>query len=348
MQLVTRIAMTTKTPTIPRDNAAKLAIFRRCFSGLTHVYGSYDPASGVVHQVKAFVSDAVLLNHLTGRQPYGVYLLVGDRTKAIAADFDQDDLAPPMEMIRTAAGYGLSAYIERSKRKGYHVWFFLSEQGVLAWKARAVLKLMLEEIGKPDTEVFPKQDRLVAPNQYGNFINAPLFYRSVREDRTVFLDPQNPTRPSSDQWDLLDSVERVGESKLDELIEINDLTERVTPTPPARKTDRMEENRSFILPPCAQRMLNDGVSANQRVSCFRLAVQFKRIGLPFDIALPTLRAWAMKNTPPSGKRIITPEEIESQTRSAYEGAYRSFGCEDPAITPYCDPACPVNTRKHSP
>lgn len=34
MRLVTRIAMTTKTPTIPRDNAAKLAIFRRCFSGL--------------------------------------------------------------------------------------------------------------------------------------------------------------------------------------------------------------------------------------------------------------------------------------------------------------------------
>ncbi len=340
--------MTTTASTTSRDNAAKLAIFRRSFSGLTHVYGSYDPATGVVCQIKAPVTDAVLLAHLTGRQPYGVYLLVGDKTRAIAADFDQDDLAAPMAIVRSATGYGLSAYLERSKRKGYHVWFFLSEQGVLAWKARAVLKHMLEEIGKPDTEVFPKQDRLVTPNQYGNFINAPLFYRSIREGRTVFLDPQDPSKPSIDQWDLLDSVERISECKLDELIEINDLTRPVNPTPPARRTDGTEEHRSFVLPPCAQRMLNEGVSANQRVACFRLAVQFKRIGLPFDIALPTLRAWAMKNTPPPDKRIITPEEIESQTRSAYEGTYRSFGCEDPAIMPFCDAACPANTRKQSP
>ena len=30
-------------------------------------------------------------------QPYGVYLLVNDRTRAIAADFDRDDLWAPME-----------------------------------------------------------------------------------------------------------------------------------------------------------------------------------------------------------------------------------------------------------
>ena len=78
-------------------------------------------------------------------------------------------------------------------------------------------------------------------------------------------------------------------------------------------------------------MLEEGVSSNQRISCFRLAIHFKRSGIPYDLALVTLKGWAQKNHPPEGKGIITEPEIEAQTKYAYSRPYRSFGCEEPAI-----------------
>ena len=88
-------------------------------------------------------------------------------------------------------------------------------------------------------------------------------------------------------------------------------------------------------------MLAEGVSSYQRVSCFRLAVQLKRNGMPYDLALTALKAWAQKNRPQDGKRIITDREIEYQIKCAFENSYRSFGCEDPAVSAYCDKDCPL-------
>jgi len=157
----------------PRSNAQKIAIFQQCFSGLDHVYGTYDIRTGRARQVKRPVTDAVILDHLRGRQPYGVYLLVQDRTRAVVADFDQDDPLPPREFVQHARHYHILAYVERSKCKGYHAWVFAEPQGVSAACARAVMRLILDEIDRPHTEVFPKQDRLGPQASYGNFINAP-------------------------------------------------------------------------------------------------------------------------------------------------------------------------------
>ncbi|MCA9177186.1 MAG: hypothetical protein KDB14_22005 [Planctomycetales bacterium] len=95
-------------------------------------------------------------------------------------------------------------------------------------------------------------------------------------------------------------------------------------------------------------MLEEGVFANQRVACFRLAVQLKRVGLPFDLAVSALMSWAQKNNPDRGKRIITPAEITSQTSYAYRGNYRSCGCEDEAVKPFCDKSCPIHPRVVAP
>ncbi len=66
------------------------------------MYGTYDPASGRVWQVKRAVTEQVLLHHLQGKQPYGVYLLVRDRIRAMAVDFDENDLLPPTDFIAAA------------------------------------------------------------------------------------------------------------------------------------------------------------------------------------------------------------------------------------------------------
>ncbi|MBU0717250.1 MAG: hypothetical protein KJ749_03300 [Planctomycetes bacterium] len=322
----------------------KIRLFRECFAGLTHVYGTYDVRTGRVRQVKEPVTDRVILAHLQGAQSYGVYLLVKDRTRAIAADFDSDDLWAPMEFVAAARNYNLPAYLERSKAKGYHGWIFFEESGILAAKARLIVRHLLDEIEHPDTEVFPKQDALDPNVTYGNFINAPLFGALVPQGRTVFVDPREPTKPHPDQWDLLRNIERVTEPHLDEAIQVNALElpagrSAIPASTPSRA------RHSFGLPPCARTMLAHGVTANQRVACFRLAVNLKKVGLPLNSALAVLAEWADRNEPAGDRRVITAAEIVEQATCAYAGPYRSCGCEDPAVTPHCDPSCPVRNGR---
>ncbi len=332
--------------TSTRTTAEKVAIFRRFFAGLSHVYGTYDVRTGRARQVKEPVTDDVILAHLQGRNPYGVYLLNKDHTRAVAADFDADDPRPPMEFVSGAKHYGIAAFIERSKSKGYHVWIFFEEKGVPAIKARTVVRHILKETEKPMTEVFPKQDSLDTNVTYGNFINAPLFGTLVPQGRTVFVDSNAPAKPYADQWELLESIEPVPERLLDDVIEINELTPpSVHATPPARRSS--DRRCSFGLPPCVQTMLAEGVTEHQRVSCFRLAVQLKRAGLPFDSAVAVLCDWAPRNRPSSGKRIITDAEITAQAACAYDKDYRACGCEDPAVTPHCDPGCTVSGQNRN-
>ena len=336
--------MTESETSQARTTEQKLAIFRACFSGLAHVYGTYDPQTGHVWQVKQPVTDRVLLDHIEGRRPYGVYLLVGDRIRTLAVDFDDDDLQPPMEFVQSAAHYGIASYLERSKSKGYHAWVFFEREDTLAVRARLVVRYILTEVGRPHIEVFPKQDVLCGDGSYGNFINAPLFGRLVARGRTVFLDPANPNRLHPDQWGLLEHVHRVPARLLDEIIEINGLVPTHPSAIPAHAPLPGECRRTFGLLPCAIRMLAEGVIANQRVACFRLAVQLRRTGLPRDMAVVVLTAWARKNRPLEGRRVITGEEIAKQVYSAYRADYDGFGCETEAVAPYCDARCPLRRR----
>ena len=329
---------------VKRSTAEKVRIFRSLFMGLRDVYGTYDTKTGRVRQVKEPVTDEVILAHLTGKQSYGVYLLIGDKTGALAVDFDENELCLPISFVAGARRYDMSAYIERSKSKGYHVWIFFEKGGVLAQKARLVAHKILADMGKPGTEVFPKQDVLADGLSYGNFIHAPLFGALVPKERTVFVDPAEPTKPYPDQWELLARVQRVPELRLDAVIKSCNLTEQPQAVERPESNNHTETDRDtspFGLPPCVRRMLAEGVNSYQRVSCFRLAVQLKRNGMPHDLALITLKAWAQKNRPQDGKRIITDREIEYQTKSAFENTYRSIGCEEPAMAAHCDRNCPL-------
>ena len=257
-----------------RKTSEKIRLFRKLFSGLTNVYGTYDLVTGHAWQVKESVTNDTILAHLKGKRPYGVYLLNGDHITAIAADFDNSDPFPPVEFINSAQHYGLPAYIETSKSKGFHVWIFFNKNGVKAFKARMVVKHILEEIEYPQTEIFPKQDSLDKRASFGNFINAPLFGGLVPLGKTVFIEPHT-LEPYPDQWAFLEKAERVEEQVLDEIIELNDISfTQIQSTPSQQDSANREWNR-FGLPICAQKMLQNGVSQYQRVSCFRLAVHLK-------------------------------------------------------------------------
>ena len=327
-----------------RSTAGKVALFKAFFSGLSTVYGTYDLKTKQVWQVKAPVTDDVILSHLKGKRPYGVYLLNGDHIRAVAADFDDMDPFAPIEFLNAAAHYQLPAYIETSKSKGFHVWIFFEKKGVTASKARLVVKNILDEIAYGQTEIFPKQDTIDKSRSFGNFINAPLFGRLVLQGKTVFIDPHT-LKPYQDQWTFLESIVRVNEELLDQIIEINDLNIVPAETKLNRPVMTEKTVKQFGLPICAKKMLEDGVSEFQRVSCFRLAAHFKRLGLPFDITTAALETWAVKNRPQNGKLVISKREIIEQAEYAFKNNYKGYGCDSEAVGPFCNSNCPVRLRR---
>ena len=321
-----------------KSSVEQVALFQRIFAGRGDVYGTHDPETGRAWQVKRPVTAGVILDHLQGREPLGIYPLVGDRTKMVVVDFDVNDGELPLTFVRMARESGIPGYIERSKSKGFHIWVFLGQRGVPAWKPRAVVGHILETMGQPATEVFPKHDKLTGAAKYGNFINLPLFGGYAARGRTVFVD--GGLRPHNDQWTLLAQVERLSEGVLDAGIERYGL---LPPYPrPNPAVHRVSGDHA--LPPCAQRMLREGVRANQRVACFRLAVQLRKAGNPYDRTVGMLCTWAQRNRPADGKPIIRESEIRSQARWAYRGGYKGCGCEDPAVMPFCDPSCRLYQR----
>jgi len=181
---------------------------------------------------------------------------------------------------------------------------------------------------------------------FGNFINAPFFGGLVPQGKTVFLDPAT-MKPFPDQWEFLCSVERVKEDRLDDIIAFNNLTLPPVNEKNVNTVSKITASSPFGLPPCAQRMLKEGVTHYQRVSCFRLAVYFKRLGLPYDVAIAALGAWAAKNRPDAGKRVITEREITDQASYAYHKCYQGYGCHSAAIRPFCQPACLLYKRQNS-
>ena len=326
-----------------RTTSEKISLFGSYFSGLPNVYGTYDPDTGRSWQEKKPVTADTILAHLKGKRHYGVYLLVKDTIRAIAADFDHHDPTKPFEFIQTARHYRLPAYLEVSKSKGFHVWVFFQENGIKAYKARSVVKAILDQIEASQTEVFPKQDCLDSRASFGNFIYTPLFGRLVPEGKTVFVDPTT-LKPYQNQWDFLESINRVDESVLDEIIEINNFSLlEYTENPPADPIGGRSVCNT-ALPLCIQKMLQNGVSRFQRSSCFRLAVQLRRIGLPFDATVSVLKTWSLKNKPEDKKRIISDQEIMEQASCAYRKYYQAYGCESAEMEPFCSPECHIKNR----
>ena len=326
----------------PRDTQAKLRLFRERFQGLEHVYGTYDPATGRSWQVKRPVTERVLLDHLCGRRPFGVYLLREEHCTAIVADFDDNTLENVIALVERGRDRDLPLHIERSKSKGFHVWLF-SNIPMRASIGRHAMRQLLEEAGHPSVEVFPKQDR-IDPDRggYGNFINAPLYGGLVPQRKTVFLDPGSAYEPFPNQWDFLESA-TVGDPE-----QLNEWMPSPAPQAATRQPVRTGlgvYEGAGSLPPCARTMLALGVTENQRVACFRLAVNLRRVGLDFDASVAVLLDWAKRNRPTDGKRVITTTEIMAQTAAAYLREYSGFGCEDPAVSPYCEPHCPVHRHR---
>lgn len=325
-----------------------LDMFRKLFVVRADVYGAREIKGERAWQVKNPLTDAILLGHLLGRKPVGVYSLMSDgTTKWVCIDIDHDNFAAVREFVLRCEHYCLPVYVERSKSKGFHIWGFF-QNPVPARKARSVFKNVLVDVEMETTELFPKQSQL-KEGGYGNFVWLPLSgYLNdnglARNGRTVFVDEHNI--PYRDQFEVLRKVEFISEEELDRVIEVNDLESgevAIGDEGPIQQCDsevgmpdeRNGENDFFWAPPCLRRILREGVSEGIRnESCFRLAILLYRVGIPRDLGRVMLERWNLVNQPP-----LVEDELEIAVQQAYSERYTGYGCGN--LEAYCSSDCRI-------
>ena len=326
----------------------EIAWFKRLLvRGQQGYYGTYFKDSGRYVVCKAPITVEVITKHLAGIVPLGVFPLVGQQSTVAVVDFDSPDTDTVARFRTEARKLGLCPYVERSKGKGFHVWFFW-ENPIEAKLVVQCLRAVLASIGAPETEVFPKQVTL-EPGAFGSFINCPLFGALVPKGRTVFL--QDDFTPWPDQWLFLAGIQPAPARVLDEAVRrLGSLLPAQEPRDhnwPRRSGTDGEMFRIRGLLPCKTRMLGDGVTRNQRLSAFYLAVSLKAAGIPEASAVAILLDWRGRNHPQDGRALITESEVRAQVGCAYDRAYAGHGCRNEAVAPFCSDECILNRRQHS-
>src|SRR5713101_6482421 len=238
---------------VPSAAEKKIALFRSLFRGREDVYAvrwegeggksGYSPAGVMdwraIHAARPEerkkvarktrmlqpLTDSAIRNHLTGKQTIGIYPLLPDETCwFLALDFDKKSwMADAGAFLATCRRFQVPAFVERSRSgNGAHVWTFL-DRPVLAADARrlacALLTRTMEkrhEIGLDSYDrLFPSQDT-IPKGGFGNLIALPLQKRPREQGNSVFLNEL--FEPYSDQWRLLESVQRIPADILARLI----------------------------------------------------------------------------------------------------------------------------------
>ena len=258
-QLPAERPLPTKTvepsPPVDKEERARqrIALFRSLFRGREDVYArrwenadgrhGYMPAvlkdwkainksrpedrKKVDQKTRKFLplTDAVIEDHLLGKETIGVYALLPDETCwFVAADFDKttweyDSLA----FLETCQELNVPAALERSRSgKGGHIWIFF-ERALPAITARKLGCVLLTRTMERRHQVgldsydrfFPNQDTM-PKGGLGNLIALPLQRAPRKQDNSVFTD--HDFHPYPDQWQFLSTIRRMPVDAAEEIV----------------------------------------------------------------------------------------------------------------------------------
>lgn len=297
------------------------------FDGRTDAYGL---SHGEV--VKEPVTMKLYQRHLEGLEPgLGIFPIRPDATVRFAAvDLDEPNFALAQEI---ADFIPARVFIERSRSGNAHVWVFF-RGSCPAWVARGNLRLALEAAGAPRVEVFPKQTELL-PGMVGNYINLP--YHGT--DRPIIHDAAYPAA-GMPLTEFLD----IAENSLVDPDHWRGLAIQAGITPPGVMSDEPEVpfGERTTLHECATYMLehkedNPLAPGHRHVVLFNLA---KMVLNARDYDEQDAVA-IVSGYNEAGVSPVSPDEIESLVANAARGQYTSTGCDDPLMSPYISPTCPI-------
>lgn len=301
-----------------------LKTFVHLFSGRKDAFGMNNFC------MKSELTEEIYKNHIEGTQRIGVYPIFDNKwIKWIACDLDEDNFDKALSIKHRLENLNLKIWLERSKSKGFHLFCFFDES-VEAFKARLVFEFALEEL-KIICELFPKQDETTEAAPFGNYINLPLFGGDVKNGRTVFVNDKNEI--------IIDNIEDIERIKFTSAKTLNAI---IFHHKLARKkiiiSETSEERKPYSKElPCIER-IKQGVDKGHRDNaCLRLTINLKEKGIPRDDIEILINNWNSKNKEP-----LSDKDLIKVINSVFKGNYKSYGCDDPLIIPYCiKEKCPL-------
>lgn len=129
-------------------------------------------------------------DHLYGQGSVGVYpLCEGDVVKFGCVDIDdgEDLIAEAINVWRALKALGITAWVERTKSKGFHIWVFVADW-VSAEDMRAALYVACQLVDYRPKEVNPKAAHL-RPGFISNYVNLPYAKKWADGGKRVVLVP---------------------------------------------------------------------------------------------------------------------------------------------------------------
>jgi superfamily II DNA or RNA helicase len=236
-------------------NQDKLTLYKSIFQGRTDIYprrweknakSGWSPAYSFnwnefnIHRanggtIKDFknktlqpLTDAVLLNHLNGKETIGIYPIFIDNTSYfIAADFDEAEWkVDSQKFVTECSKFNLQTYTEISRSgNGAHVWIFF-DNAYPCWKSRVMtLELIRKTFNYSEfskeisfDRLFPNQDTII-DGGFGNLIALPLQGERVNHGASIFCD-SNTFIPYVDQWEFLKTIHKHTTQELDSVYDI--------------------------------------------------------------------------------------------------------------------------------
>lgn len=292
--------------------------YMRLFTGRTDAYGT-----GRGEVIREQPTGELFISHLAGAgKGLGIFPLLDDGTVNFAAiDLDEPDFDAANSMADLLPG---TTWIERSRSGNAHVWAFFASP-CQAWVARGLMREAAIAIDKPRVEVFPKQDRLME-GMVGNYINLPFF---------------GDTRPILD----CDGVEHFVQHATAALNDPESWMKRarfVGLEPPEEREHTSEFGEQAILHPCAEHIIasrfdNPIRAGHRNVVYFNVAKQLLNWK-----DLDEDEAWGLLCELEGASHDRIPEnELRRLFTNAQRGEWTSTGCDDPLMSPYVLPDCPI-------
>jgi hypothetical protein len=228
--------------------------------------------------------------HLAGTQSIGVYPYHQGSVAWGCIDLDEGESSSwsyAIDLCQVLHEVGVTAFPERSRSKGYHVWVFACD-----WTpARTMRRLLLgacETVGAPTKECNPKQEWL-EPGQLGNFVRLPYFGGSIiTPKRQVVVDLMGEPL-SLPMFLLLAEESAVG--PIDVTVAARRLWEPPAP-PPGRREVHHQAPWEQRLIPLAWKQLHEGPKAGSDRSTYLTALAYAcaESGLDHDEIKAAVRA----------------------------------------------------------
>ena len=261
-----------------------------------------------------------LINHLTNEQgpSIGIYPLEGgNRCKWICSDFDTADAEQyAWAYARAWEYYGIQAWVETSRSKGFHVWVFADDwmSGTIARRA----SLWVHEMADIEAvELNPKQE-LLEDGGYGNCVRLP-YPASAAPGRQTMWDQAGTPIPLGDWvWQAIELTTPV--SQLQRLAAMWKPKERPASSPSTYTGDRTGGNsgdNAHIV--SVFRGETDVKTGERDLVFFTLAKHMKGLGMEMDEALGVVQEVWEEQT--EDKATYPFKEAVAKVKRAY-GATR--------------------------